>query len=66
MRIRRERVVFDENRRLEGTIKELREDLDRVATENKELHLKMDIVMEENSRLKALLLAASASAKTTD
>merc|ERR1719414_1933820 len=43
MRIKRERVVFEENQRLEN--------------KNKELRLKMDIVMEDNARLKNLLVS---------
>ena len=57
MRIKRERVVFEENQRLEGMNKELRLELDKFVTENKELRLKMDIVMEDNGRLKNLLIS---------
>ena len=56
MRIKREKVVFEENSRLEKLNQELQGDVDRLATENKELHLKMDIIMEENLRIKSALL----------
>ena len=57
MRIKRERVVFEENQRLENMNKELRLEMDKFITENKELRLKMDIVMEDNARLKNLLVS---------
>ena len=57
MRIKRERVVFEENQRLENMNKELRLEMDKFITENKELRLKMDIVMEDNARLKNLLIS---------
>ncbi|TRY80012.1 hypothetical protein TCAL_06579 [Tigriopus californicus] len=56
MRIKREKVVFEENSRLEKITVDLKSDLDRLATENKELHLKMDLILGENSRLKSILL----------
>ena len=56
MRIKREKIVFEENSRLEKMVGDLKTDLDRMATENKELHLKMDLVLEENNRLKSVLL----------
>lgn len=62
MRIKRERVVFEENQRLENMNKELRLEMDKFITENKELRLKMDIVMEDNGRLKNIL----ASYQTAD
>ncbi len=36
--------------RLENTMAQVRAEMEKVATENKELHLKMDIIMEENNR----------------
>jgi hypothetical protein len=30
---------------------------DRVTTENKELHLKMGLILEENARLKSILVS---------
>ncbi len=50
MRIKREKVVFEENQRLEKENADLRTDIDRLATDNKELHLKLDIIMDENTR----------------
>eukprot|EP00096_Caligus_rogercresseyi_P000119 TRINITY_DN1031_c0_g1_i2.p1 TRINITY_DN1031_c0_g1~~TRINITY_DN1031_c0_g1_i2.p1 ORF type:complete len:151 (+),score=66.36 TRINITY_DN1031_c0_g1_i2:325-777(+) len=55
MRIMRERVIFEENARLERLAGDLRAELERVSMDNKELTLKMGLVLEENSRLKALL-----------
>ena len=55
MRIKREKVIFEENMRLENIIKELRADNNSYITENKELHLKLGIILEENARLKAFL-----------
>merc|ERR1711962_1723883 len=55
MRIRREKVIFEENVRLENMVKELRADNDSYITENKELHLKLGIILDENARLKAML-----------
>jgi leukemia factor-related protein len=55
MRIRREKVIFEENVRLENMVKDLRADNDSYITENKELHLKLGIILEENARLKAML-----------
>jgi hypothetical protein len=55
MRIRREKVIFEENLRLENLVKDHRSDLDKVTTENKELHLKLGIILDENARLKGLL-----------
>lgn len=56
MRIKREKVVFEENSRLEKLNQDLQTDMERMATENKELHLKLDIIMEENMRIKSVLL----------
>jgi len=55
MRIKREKVIFEENVRLENMVKDLRSDNDSYITENKELHLKLGIILDENARLKALL-----------
>jgi len=55
MRIRREKVIFEENVRLENMVKDLRADNDSYITENKELHLKLGIILDENARLKAML-----------
>ena len=50
MRIKREKVVFDENLRLEKSNADLKSEVERLATDNKVLHLKMDIIMDENNR----------------
>jgi len=55
MRIQREKIIFDENSRLEGENKELRRDVDQLTRDNKELSLKMDFILEENQRLKSLI-----------
>ena len=55
MRIKREKVIFEENVRLENMVKDLQRDNDGYITENKELHLKLGIILDENARLKALL-----------
>lgn len=55
MRIKREKVVFEENSRLEQDNREMRTELDRVITENKELHLKMGLILDENARLKSII-----------
>ena len=55
MRIKREKVIFEENVRLENMIKDLKNDNDSYSTENKELHLRLDFVMEENVRLKQII-----------
>jgi len=55
MRIRREKVIFEENVRLENMVKDLRADNDSYSTENKELHLKLGIILDENARLKSML-----------
>ena len=57
MRIQREKIIFDENSRLDGENKELRRDVDQLTRDNKELSLKMDFILEENQRLKALVQA---------
>ncbi len=57
MRIRREKVIFEENLRLESLVRELRGENDRLGTENKELHLKLDFILDENARLKGLVQA---------
>jgi dynactin complex subunit len=51
-------VIFEENSRLEEILSEQKAEMDRLSTENKELHLKMDIILEENRRLKAILNAS--------
>jgi hypothetical protein len=55
MRIKREKVIFEENVRLENMIKELKNDNDSYATENKELQLKLEFVLDENARLKNMI-----------
>lgn len=55
MRIRREKVIFEENIRLENLAKELKAENEILSTENKELHLKMGIILDENARLKELI-----------
>jgi len=55
MRIRREKVIFEENMRLESMVKELRTENDSLSTENKELQLKLGLILDENVRLKGLL-----------
>lgn len=60
MRIQREKIIFDENSRLEGQNKELRRDVDQLTTDNKELRLKMDFILEENERLKAVIQSLEA------
>ncbi|CAB4057479.1 HLF [Lepeophtheirus salmonis] len=62
MRIKREKVIFEENARLEKLAKDLKNEVDRMAMDNKELTLKMGIIMEENNRLKTLLSLFSAAA----
>merc|ERR1711944_152494 len=44
MRIQREKIIFDENTRLEAMVKELKSDQERLTTENKELKLKMEFI----------------------
>ena len=55
MRIQREKIIFDENNRLENTIKELKTDQEKLTTENKELKLKMQFILEENARLQDII-----------
>jgi len=55
MRIRREKVIFEENVRLENMVKDLRDDNTGYVTENKELHLKLQFILDENARLKSML-----------
>jgi len=55
MRIQREKIIFDENAKLEATNKELTREKDRLTTENKELQLKMGFILEENERLKSII-----------
>lgn len=61
MRIQREKIIFDENSRLENDNKELRRDVDQLTTDNKELRLKMDFILEENERLKAVIQSLEAA-----
>lgn len=55
MRIKREKVIFEENVRLENMIKDLKNDNDSYSTENKELQLKLEFVLDENARLKNMI-----------
>merc|ERR1712228_1072294 len=55
MRIKREKVIFEENMRLEKMAKDLQAENESYMTENKELHLKLGIILDENVRLKAML-----------
>jgi leukemia factor-related protein len=55
MRIKREKVIFEENVRLENMIKDLKSDNDSYSTENKELQLRLDFVLDENVRLKQII-----------
>ena len=55
MRIQREKIIFDENTRLEAMVKELKSDGERLTTENKELKLKMEFILEENARLQEII-----------
>ena len=60
MRIKREKIVFEENSRLERENSDFKLEIERLVTENKEVHLKLDLIMEENTRLKSLLLTYQA------
>ena len=55
MRIQREKIIFDENNRLENQVKDLKTDQDKLTTENKELKLKMQFILEENARLQDII-----------
>lgn len=55
MRIKREKVIFEENVKLENMIKDLKNENDSYCTENKELHLRLDFIMDENTRLKSII-----------
>merc|ERR1711997_1433460 len=55
MRIKREKVIFEENVRLENMIKDLKNENDSYSTENKELHLKLEFILDENARLKSII-----------
>ena len=57
MRIQREKLIFDENAKLDATNKEIGRERDRLTTENKELQLKMEFILDENERLKAIIRA---------
>merc|ERR1712110_845412 len=55
MRIQREKIIFDENSRLENAVKDLKTDQEKLTTENKELKLKMSFILEENARLQDII-----------
>merc|ERR1712012_1541968 len=55
MRTRREKVIFEENMRLESMVKELRNENEALSTENKELQLKLGFILDENVRLQSLI-----------
>jgi leukemia factor-related protein len=55
MRIQREKIIFDENTRLEGIVKDFKTDKEKLTTENKELKLKMQFILEENARLQDII-----------
>ena len=55
MRIQREKIIFDENQQLEALVKELKSDKEQLTTENKELKLKMEFILEENARLQDII-----------
>lgn len=57
MRIKREKVIFEENMRLENMVKDLQSENNILSTENKELHLKLGLILDENARLKSLMTA---------
>ena len=57
MRIKREKVIFEENMRLENMVKDLQSENNILSTENKELHLKLGLILDENARLKSLVTA---------
>ena len=55
MRIKREKVLFEEIVRLENMNKDLKNDNNSYSTENKELQLRLDFVLDENARLSNIL-----------
>ena len=55
MRIQREKVLIEEIVRQENMIKDLKNDNDSYSTENKELQLRLDFVLDENVRLKQII-----------
>ena len=55
MRIQREKLIFDENSKLENDNKELKAEAEVMLTENKELRLKMSFILEENARLQDII-----------
>jgi leukemia factor-related protein len=57
MRTKREKVIVEENMRLENMAKELQSENNILSTENKELHLKLGLILDENARLKSLMTA---------
>ena len=66
MRIKREKIIFEENMRLETMVKELRAENDSLNTENKELQLKLGIILDENVRLKSLISDEDEKWKNSD
>ena len=55
MGIIREEVIFEEIVRLEIMIKDLKDDNNSYSTENKELQLKLGVILDENARLRNIL-----------
>ena len=55
MRIQREKVLIEEIVRQENMIKDLKNDNDSYSTENKELQLRLNFVLDENARLSNIL-----------
>ena len=55
MRIKRENVLIKEIVRMENVIEDLKNDNGSYSTENKELQLKLDFVLDENARLRNIL-----------
>ena len=53
--IEREKVLFEEIVRLENMVKDLKNDNNSYSTENKELQLRLDFVLDENARLRNIL-----------
>ena len=65
MRIQREKIIFDENQRLEAEVNGLRAERNQILTDNKELKLKMEFVLEENARLKSLVQSIQESGSSS-
>ena len=55
MRIKRENVLIKEIVRMENVIEDLKNDNGSYSTENKELQLRLDFVLDENARLRNIL-----------